>query len=338
MTSEKYDGYPLNKTMNVAIIGCGIIGMKRAKALGGHTLIATCDPVIERAQKICSIIGSGEAFTDWKQAIAHPKVDIVIVSTSNDWLTPIGLYALEHNKHVLIEKPAARSSLEISSFLKKATDLSKSVKIGFNLRYHPALLKAREIINSGVMGELMFIRGRYGHGGRIGYDKEWRANPEISGGGELIDQGVHMIDLCRWFLGDFVSVKGDLATYFWDMPVDDNAFLCLSTSKNQIAWIHVSCTEWKNMFSLEIYGKTGKIQIDGLGGSYGVEKLTYYQMLPEMGPPKATVWEYPGEDNSWNLEFKAFVDAINTSSPFNGDIKDAYEALRIVDKVYGRIK
>jgi predicted dehydrogenase len=135
-------------------------------------------------------------------------------------------------------------------------------------------------------------------------------------------------------LGDFVSVKGEVTTYFWDMPVDDNAFLCLSTSKNQIAWIHVSCTEWKNMFSLEIYGKTGKIQIDGLGGSYGVEKLTYYQMLPEMGPPKATAWEYPGEDDSWGLEFKAFIEAINTGKPLNGDANDAYEALKIVDKIY----
>jgi predicted dehydrogenase len=320
--------------MNIAIIGCGLIGMKRAKALGGHKLVIACDPLMERSQGICSAIGAGTPMTDWKKAIAQKDVDIVIVSTPNNWLTPIGMHALEQNKHVLLEKPAACSSGEIEPLLKKARESDKKIKVGFNLRYHPALMKAREIFDSGVMGELMFIRGRYGHGGRIGYDKEWRANPKISGGGELIDQGVHMIDLCRWFLGDFVSVKGKALTYFWDMPVDDNTFLCLETSKNQIAWIHVSCTEWKNMFSLEIYGKIGKIQIDGLGGSYGVEKLTYYQMLPQMGPPQTIVWEYPGEDKSWNLEFEAFIEAINTGELLNGDINDAYQALKIVDKIY----
>lgn len=322
------------KIMNVAIIGCGLIGMKRAKALGEHKLIVACDPLIKKAEAICSAMGCGSDTTDWKEAVNNPDVNLVIVATSNNWLTPIGLYALEQNKHVLVEKPAARSFAEISSFWKKAKNSDNKVKIGFNLRYHPALMKAREIVDSGVMGELMFIRGRYGHGGRIGYDKEWRANKEISGGGELIDQGVHLIDLSRWFLGDFVSVRGEAINYFWDMPVDDNAFLNLSTPKNQIAWIHVSCTEWKNMFSLEIYGKTGKIQIDGLGGSYGIEKLTYYQMLPEMGRPKTTAWEYPSEDNSWSLEFKAFIEAINTNGPINGNINDAYEALKIVDKIY----
>jgi predicted dehydrogenase len=322
--------------MNIAIIGCGLIGMKRAKALGEHKLVVACDPLLERAQSVCSAQGTGDAMVDWKKAVSCKDVDIVIVSTTNNWLTPIGLYALEQNKNVLVEKPAARSLNEIESFLQKAKESNKKIKVGFNLRYHPALIKAKEIMNSGALGELMFIRGRYGHGGRIGYNKEWRADPKISGGGELIDQGVHMIDLCRWFLGDFVSVKGETATYFWDMTVDDNAFLCLTTKKKQIAWIQVSCTEWKNMFSLEIYGKTGKIQIDGLGGSYGIEKLTYYQMFPEMGIPQTTVWEYPGEDHSWNLEFNAFIESINSDRPLNGDINDAYEAFKIVDRIYNR--
>ncbi len=324
------------KILNIAIIGCGLIGMKRARALGSHKLAVACDPKLERAERICSTAGRGIALTDWKEAIRSPGVDVVIVSTSNNWLTPVSIEALQNNKHILVEKPGARSAAEMGPFYRMAGDSSCKVKVGFNLRYHPALMKAREIVDSGIMGKLMFIRGRYGHGGRVGYEKEWRADPVISGGGELIDQGVHMIDLCRWFLGDFVSVKGEAVTYFWDMPVDDNAFFSLSTSKKQVAWIHVSCTEWKNMFSLEIYGRTGKIQIDGLGGSYGMEKLTYYNMRPEMGPPDTTVWEYPGEDLSWDQEFKAFAEAINTGSAINGGINDAYEALKIVDKIYNR--
>lgn len=320
--------------MRVAIVGCGLIGLKRAKALGVHELLFACDTDLKRAQDLCSAIGAGSVMSDWKKAAAHPDVDIVIVSTTNNWLTPIATYALEHGKHVLVEKPGARSKQEILPLLEKANNTDKKVKVGFNLRYHPSLMKAREIVDSGVMGELMFLRGRYGHGGRIGYDKEWRADPNISGGGELIDQGVHLIDLSRWFLGDFKSVSGSTHTYYWDMPVDDNAFLCLRTEKEQTAWLHVSCTEWKNMFALEIYGKTGKIQIEGLGGSYGVEKLIYYQMLPKMGPPDVKTWEYPGEDRSWNNEFEAFINSLTSGKTINGGIKDAYEALNIVDKVY----
>jgi len=324
--------------MNIGIVGCGLIGKKRALALGEHDLLWAVDPDIKHAQALAVLKGRAKVSGDFNDVVKDPRIDIVIVSTTNDKLAEISLAAIKAGKHVLVEKPAGRNFKEIEDVIKLAQKNKVMVKVGFNLRYHPALMKAREIIDSGVMGKLMFIRGRYGHGGRIGYDKEWRAKPEMSGGGELIDQGVHMIDLCRWFLGDFVSVEGKIATYFWNMPVDDNAFLCLSTQQNQTAWIQVSCTEWKNMFSLEIYGKTGKIQIDGLGGSYGVEKITYYQMLPQMGPPQISVWEYPGEDKSWGLEFTAFVEAINTGKRLNGDIHDASEALRIVDKIYGRTK
>ena len=163
------------------------------------------------------------------------------------------------------------------------------VRVGFNHRYHPALQKAREIVDSGALGPLMFVRGRYGHGGRVGYDREWRANPAMSGGGELIDQGVHLIDLARWFLGPFTTVDGFAATYFWDMPVDDNAFLTLAhgrragrVSPRQLHASGRTCSRSRST------GATASWRIDGLGGSYGVERLTWYRMLPEMGPPDTT--------------------------------------------------
>ena len=184
----------------------------------------------------------------------------------------------------------------------------------------------------------MYIRSRYGHGGRPGYEKEWRAVPEISGGGELIDQGVHLIDLARWFLGDFEEISGFAATYFWDMPVDDNGFLLLKTPKKQVAFLHASCTEWKNIFSMEIYGKTGKLIIEGLGGSYGVERLSLYKMLPEMGPPETTIWEFPMADNSWQVEFTEFLTDIKLQRQCNPGIQDAYQALKIVEKIYKESK
>ncbi len=208
------------------------------------------------------------------------------------------------------------------------------VRIGYNHRFHPALVKAREIVDSGVLGPLMFIRGRYGHGGRKGYDREWRSDPKLSGGGELLDQGVHLIDLASWFLGGFTTVDGHAATYFWDMKVDDNAFLSLRTKEGQTAWLHVSCTEWKNMFSFEIYGRDGKISIDGLGGSYGTERLTYYRMLPQMGPPEMTHWEFTGGDASWADETWAFAEDIRLDRTPSPGPAEGIKTLEIVEAIY----
>jgi predicted dehydrogenase len=272
----------------------------------------------------------------WEDAIAHPDADIVVVATTNEVLTPIAEAALDAGKHVLVEKPAARSLAEVDRLIAASSRNRKHVHVGFNHRYHPALRRARAIVESGALGPLMFIRGRYGHGGRVGYDREWRADPTRSGGGELIDQGVHVIDLAGWFLGDFVQVDGLAATYFWQMPVDDNAFLTLRTAGGQVAFLQVSCTEWKNMFSFEIYGRDGKLAIDGLGGSYGVERLAHYRMLPAMGPPETTMWEFPGRDDSWELEFQAFLQDLSADRTPASGLTAARSALAVVEAIYAR--
>ena len=118
------------------------------------------------------------------------------------------------------------------------------------------------------------------------------------------------------------------------MPVDDNAFLLLRTPSERAAFLHVSCTEWKNLFSFEIYGRTGKLQVEGLGGSYGLERLTYFRMRPDMGPPDTEVWEYPGGDRSWEMEFEEFLDDIRLGRPPAAGLSDARAALRIVEAVY----
>jgi predicted dehydrogenase len=182
----------------------------------------------------------------------------------------------------------------------------------------------------------MFLRARYGHGGRLGYEQEWRAQPALSGGGELIDQGVHLIDLARWFLGDFSEVDGFANTYYWDMPVDDNAFMLLKTEDQRTAFLHVSSTEWKNTFSFELYGRNGKLQVDGLGGSYGVERLTWYKMLPEMGPPETDSWEYPMYDNSWQVEMNQFRQDIELGRQPQPGLTDAVAVLQIVESLYDK--
>ena len=320
----------------VAILGCGLIGQKRSKTLAGAKLVVCADVDEKRAKSLAAGFPSCDATADWRAAVRRDDVDLVIVATTNDALVETSLAAVQAGKHVLVEKPAARNVAELDVLIAAAAMQSENniqVRVGFNHRYHPALLKARELVDAGELGELMFVRGRYGHGGRKGYDREWRANPALSGGGELIDQGVHLIDLSRWFLGNFSEVQGFAHTYFWDMPVDDNGFVLLRTDKNQTAFLHVSCTEWKNLFSLEIYGKNAKLHIEGLGGSYGVEKLSFYKMLPEMGPPDTTVWEYPRGDNSWALEFAEFLEDIRLKRTPSANLMDARAALAAVEKI-----
>jgi len=271
---------------------------------------------------------------DWRMAVERRDVDIVIVSTTHDALAEITLAAVCAGKHVLVEKPAARRAAELAPVIAAAKHAQVLVRVGFNHRYHAACRKARELFEAGALGELMYIRGRYGHGGRLGYAQEWRANPEQAGGGELIDQGIHLIDLARWFLGDFVEVQGFAHTYYWDMPVEDNGFMLLKTAQQQVAFLHASWTEWKNLFSFEIFGRVGKIDINGLGGSYGVERLTYYQMLPQMGLPETTVWEFPTADDSWETETAEFLEDIRLQRRPAAGLSDAVAALEIVEKIY----
>ena len=320
--------------LGVAIIGCGLIGQKRAKALGSARLVACADILPDRAQALARNSAGCDVYDDWRKAIARDDVDIVVVATLHDSLAQIAAAAIEAGKHVLVEKPAGRRADEVEPLIALAAARRVKVRVGFNHRYHRALRKARELVDGGLLGELMFIRARYGHGGRIGYDKEWRADPVRSGGGELIDQGPHIIDLARWFLGDFAYVQGFAHTYFWDMPVDDNGFLLLRTVKDQVAFLHASCTEWKNLFSMEIYGKSAKIEINGLGGSYGTERITLYRMLPQMGPPETAAWEYPMSDDSWEVEFREFMEDIRIGRESAAGLRDACEVLRIIEQVY----
>lgn len=324
----------MSQIPGIAILGCGLIGQKRSKALGGAKLIVCADLDEKRANSLATSYPGSYATTDWRAAVQRDDVDIVVIATTNDALVETGLEAVQAGKHVLLEKPAARNVAELDLLIAAAQKNGVQVRVGFNHRYHPALLKARELVDAGELGELMFVRGRYGHGGRKGYDREWRANPALSGGGELIDQGVHMIDLSRWFLGDFSDIQGFAHTYFWDMPVDDNGFMLLKTAKKQTAFLHVSCSEWKNLFSLEIYGREAKLHIEGLGGSYGVEKLSFYKMLPEMGPPDTTIWEYPRGDNSWALEFAEFLEDVRLNRSPSANLNDARAALFAVEKIY----
>jgi predicted dehydrogenase len=320
--------------LRLALVGCGAVGQKRAQNLAGGRLVHCVDTDLARASQLaCSSRGCSSS-DDWHVLLDRSDIDAVIIATPQDSQVQIMRAVIGAGMHVLVEKPAARHVDELIDLPQLAARHNVRVRVGFNLRYHRSFQHARGLVDSGALGPLLFLRARYGHGGRPGYEREWRAQPLRSGGGELIDQGVHLIDLARWFLGEFVEVDGFAHTYFWNMPVDDNGFMLLKTAAKQVAFLHASCTEWKNTFSWELYGRDGKLQIDGLGGSYGVERLHWYKMLPGMGPPETTIWEYPMQDNSWETEMTEFAADVRDGREPSAGLHDAIAALRVVARIY----
>ena len=324
--------------MKAAIIGCGLIGKKRAAALPNSVELVGCFDTVDATAEIFATEFRTKAFNSLQGLLEIQDLDFVVISTRHDSLSTLALATLNAGKHVFIEKPGAINHNELLKVYEAAKENNLRVHIGYNHQYHPAISKAMEIFGQDAIGELMFLRGRYGHGGRLGYEKEWRADKLKSGGGELIDQGTHLIDLSLAFLGEVKLEYAAVPNYFWDMPVEDNAFISLKNNAGNIAFLQASCTEWKNMFSMEIYGKTGKLEISGLGRSYGVETLTLHKMLPEMGPPVSETWSFPEPDDSWALELQEFIEDLRTGARNSDNLDSSLEILRVIGEIYSRTK
>jgi predicted dehydrogenase len=322
--------------LRVAVLGCGLIGRKRAVALGdADRIVAAFDIAEDRAAALTAEHG-GIACASVDELL-DLGADVVIVAAVHDELATLTERALAAGAHVLVEKPAGLGTADIERLQQAQAGAGRLVKVGFNHRFHPALRDLAAEVHSGAHGELMHVRARYGHGGRPGYDREWRAEPARSGGGELIDQGMHLLDLVHWLAGPLPLHSALLRTQFWDTPVDDNAALLLGRGDDRTApWamLHVTWTEWKNMFSLEVYCRTAKLAVDGLVRSYGPQTLRIYRMSPELGPPELEERTYGEEDRSWELEWEHFAAAITAGAPLLGGLGDAHYAWSRVQDAY----
>jgi predicted dehydrogenase len=322
--------------MKIGIVGCGLIGQRRAQMARqeGDEVLMVADIHQDMVDKVAGSLDTAGTL-DWREVTDHPQIEAVVVATYNKALLPVTVAALGNGKHVLCEKPLGRNAREAKAMVDAARNANRLLKVGFNHRHHPTLWEAREMVQSGKIGPLMYIRAAYGHGGRPGYDQEWRADADLAGGGELLDQGVHIVDLCRWFLGDFVQVIGMLGTWFWQMaPLEDNGFALLRAAGGQVATLHTSWTQWKNLFRMEIFGKDGYLLIEGLGGSYGTETLTIGIRRLESGPPIVESLEFPGPDISWRAEWEEFKAAIQEGRQPSGNGHDGYQAARTIDAIY----
>ena len=326
--------------MKVGIIGLGRQGWRRAEAIkkaGDKIIIGATKKINEDSKRFSKIFGC-EITNNWKDLVKRKDIDIVVVCTPPNLHREMVVSALRAKKHVLCEKPLALNVSEAKIILKEVKKSGYKLKCGFNIRHHPAISLAKKWVDKGLIGKLIFIRCRYGIVGRQGYEKDWRVKKEISGGGQLMDQGMHVLDLSRWFLGEFKEAFGSLSTNFWKIsPLEDNVFVILKTKEEQTAFCHVSWTQWKNLFSFEIYGENGYLTSEGLGGSYGPEKLIFGKRDFKK-PFTQKITKFKKEDFSWLEEWKEFILAIKKDQQPLGSGYDGFMALKLADALYKSAK
>ncbi len=325
-----------------ALIGAGKMGERWAGVLSkNQKLAAIADTGSGKAKKLAADIPDCRA-TNIDQIVLEDKdIDAVLIATTHKYLAPLTAAALKAGKHVLCEKPGAIKSADIKKNIALAESVGRTYMVGFNHRFHDGFIKARRLYKDGAIGDVIFIRARYGFGGRLGYDKEWRLNKSISGGGHLLDQGVHMIDLSRSFMAEIKSVHGIRGDKFWKKGVEDNGFVLLQDKDKAIASIHASLTQWKPLHNFEIYGTKGYLSVEGLGRKYGNgEKLIVGRRAKDFDREvkEKTIVCNSNADDSLKLELEEFVSAIKQRRNTSPSPTDAFENLRIIEKVYSASK
>ncbi len=322
--------------MRVGIIGAGLQGRRRAPVLAGlpdTELVVVSAAETDSARRLAAEMDC-EAAAGWRPVVERADLDAVVVCTPPDLHAQISIAAMRSGKHVLCEKPLARTLAEAEAMLTVAEQTGVLLKCGFNHRHHPGVQQARRWLEEGRIGKPLFVRARYGIGGRPGYEKEWRADPKVVGGGQLMEQGIHAVDLARWFLGEFSEVTAFIETAFWSIaPLEDNAFALYRTPDGAVASIHSSLTQWNNLFSFEVFGRDGYVTVAGLGGGYGTERVTYGKRDFDAPFGEETI-EYRGSDRSWLDEWKEFAAAIAENREPLGSARDGVEAIRLVLAAY----
>ncbi len=321
--------------LRCGIVGYGYMGEIRKRVIEHHPRCLLVGVVETDQQKRLSIQGC-PVFDSLEQLIQQ-GVDVIFVCTPNRYAPDVCIKSIEQGKHVFCEKPPGRTVEDVRGIM-KAEHENPQVKLmfGFNHRYHPAMLRAKEIIESGQLGSILNLRGLYGKMGGKHFRESWRNNKEMAGGGILLDQGIHMLDLFRYYSGDFESVKCFMSNAYWNFDVEDNAFVILQNKKKQHALLHSSSTMWKNTFQLDITLTEGSVRIAGLlskSGSYGRETLTvaareFEDVASAVGNP-AESNTYFDRDESWDLEVEEFVRCIDEKAPVT--MSSSYDALRVME-------
>lgn len=331
----------MGRKLKAGIVGYGYMGKIRKAVMEEQPdleLFGICDTNLD----LTELNPRYETFKYYPDLVKS-DVDMIFVCTQNVYSPEIVIYSLNHGKHVFCEKPPGRTVADIKNII-QAEKSNEGLKLmfGFNHRYHPGIREAKVLLDSGRLGKIMFLKGTYGKSGGKNYIQSWRNIREISGGGILLDQGIHMLDLFRLFCGDFEEIKGFLSKMFWDTDVEDNAFVVLRNKSGQVATLHSSATLWKHSFKLEIFLEGGYLIVTGLlskTGSYGRETLTIGKRQFEdesfaLGNPREEVI-YFDHDLSWSMEVEKFSEHIIQDKKVDtSSSNDALKVMELVDKIY----
>lgn len=324
--------------LRVGIAGYGIIGPRRRLHIDDHPnlkTVAVCDKTFAE----CGTFRDGvKYFNDYRQLLCE-DLDVLFVCVTHDIAPEITIAGLERGLHVFCEKPPGRHPDDIRQVIvveQRHPELK--LKYGFNHRYHDSVRDAMRIIQSGEVGQIINLRGLYGKSAIVGRSDDWRGRREIAGGGILLDQGIHMLDLMRMICGEFTEVKSFVTNSHWGHDVEDNAYAIMRTDTGVVAMIHSTATQWRHKFKLEIALTGGSIALSGIltgSKSYGQETMTIsYSGKNDAGVPAETVSTYI-HDNSWRDEIWEFAAAIAEDTPILiGNSRDAYATLRLVYDIY----
>ncbi len=306
---------------------------------GGYDVVAVCDANAE------NLVGYDiEHYGDWHECIEKSRPEAVFACTYNLTIPDIVCYALDRGISVFSEKPPGRN-LSDAKKMRDAYEQTNGIvlKFGFNHRYHNSVIEARALLDSGLLGDIVCARGIYGKAGSPAFQKEWRNDKDISGGGIMLDQGIHMLDLLYYFMGKFTSIDSEVDQFVWKgMPTEDSAFSILRTEDGKVASLHSSAVQWRHKFNLDLICTEGLMSLNGLitsTNSYGEEKLSYClkdleQRTGGLGKPVEHVMCFDS-DESWNHEIEEFYEALVNGEPIKqGTADDAVNLMEMIERIY----
>lgn len=304
----------MSEKLKFAVIGCGLIGQRRTQQITDDGMGEACfvyDINAENAA-VGAKLGRCEAVHDPERIWTDDRIQAVIIATPNQLMCDYAVPVLESGKHLFLEKPGVCSEAQYMKLMVAKQNDRQVIKVGFNHRFHPAALKLHSLLSTAKLNERpLWVRAAYGHGGRPGYGEEWRMDPTLSGGGQTIDQGVHLLDLASWFLGAPLHLRSAKRfNAYYDSTSDDNGMLLAETSARVPVEIHCSVNQWKNLFRFELATSHRLFVWQGLGNrNYGPETLTVHERLEQGGMPTTDIYQF-GENQSWRREWEHFCSSV----------------------------
>ena len=326
-------------TYKVGIAGYGVVGKRRHAALKkihDFKVTSLSDISFKDEDNLLNL----NCYSDYKDLIKNEDLDILFISLPNNHAASATLLGLKKNLHVFCEKPPAKTLSELMPIKEYLEKTNLKLMYGFNHRFHSSVIHAKKIIDSDELGKIVNLKGIYGKSNMISFNQtDWRTDREKSGGGILLDQGIHMLDLMNYFVGGFNNIFSIIQNTFWNFDVEDNAFVLMQNDDGIIGQLHSSATQWRHTFNLDITLKKGSLILGGLltsSKSYGDEtlKIIYADPDNDKGNPKEEIINFD-EDISWDMEIKRFTDAVRNSDKIkNGSIDQAIEIMDLIEKIY----